>query len=545
MALFPCPACSHQISDRAKACPHCGHPLQRAAETSAPSSIWRTIGGCLLFIALVAVVVILGTVAKWESTLDAKKNEAEQPSATQQHNLEFEEKVTALTTEKKWRELTEHLSQRIGLDLNGPNPETRKWRSLRARAYQSEQNWQKAIDDYSLNIMQDPTPEDLLGRGYCRLSLGQFAEAVVDLTRSIERDSSQPISYEVRSIANGQMRQFEAAIADLDAAIKLNPRVLRYFRQKAEWQRTIGEYDKALETCSEALLHNPNSTDILRLRSEIYLFSGDYEKGLAELATVIQVEPNSESYAARAVIYLQLGESEKAIKDLDKAVELSPNATAFLIIRAGLHCDFGNTSQALLDASEAIRLDPNLGDAYTIRGYTRFLTDNKRELAVEDCNKGVALAPESVVAHFYRARLFLVLQEDENAVTDLSTVMTLGIKQTLTGDKSAVNLLAQAAQFRGWIYAEQGDAAKAIQDFDLVIQLMPEATDPLLARGMTYASENKHQDAVADFTAAIELDPELADAYWERSKSYQQLGETTKAASDAAQAKELDPNIGR
>ena len=37
MALIPCPACSHQISDQAKSCPQCGHPINAVGTSKQPS----------------------------------------------------------------------------------------------------------------------------------------------------------------------------------------------------------------------------------------------------------------------------------------------------------------------------------------------------------------------------------------------------------------------------------------------------------------------------------------------------------------------------
>jgi hypothetical protein len=36
MALIPCPACGHQISVEAEACPQCGHPNRPAAPAAGP-----------------------------------------------------------------------------------------------------------------------------------------------------------------------------------------------------------------------------------------------------------------------------------------------------------------------------------------------------------------------------------------------------------------------------------------------------------------------------------------------------------------------------
>jgi zinc ribbon protein len=70
MSLISCPACSKQVSERAPACPHCGHPIAGPApeapqviihQQQAPRS-QRGCGGGLVFLLLVvAGIVAAGT----------------------------------------------------------------------------------------------------------------------------------------------------------------------------------------------------------------------------------------------------------------------------------------------------------------------------------------------------------------------------------------------------------------------------------------------------------------------------------------------------
>lgn len=39
MALIVCPECGKEISDKVKACPHCGYPFQRESDTAAPQPV--------------------------------------------------------------------------------------------------------------------------------------------------------------------------------------------------------------------------------------------------------------------------------------------------------------------------------------------------------------------------------------------------------------------------------------------------------------------------------------------------------------------------
>lgn len=52
MALTKCRECSKEVSAKAAACPHCGHPLKVSADTRA--RLFKVIGGLCMAVGMVA-----------------------------------------------------------------------------------------------------------------------------------------------------------------------------------------------------------------------------------------------------------------------------------------------------------------------------------------------------------------------------------------------------------------------------------------------------------------------------------------------------------
>jgi uncharacterized membrane protein HdeD (DUF308 family) len=54
MALVCCPACQERTSKEAESCPHCGHPVRRAARAKSQRREWGALllGGALMIIGL-------------------------------------------------------------------------------------------------------------------------------------------------------------------------------------------------------------------------------------------------------------------------------------------------------------------------------------------------------------------------------------------------------------------------------------------------------------------------------------------------------------
>jgi hypothetical protein len=67
MSLFTCNECNREISDKAKACPHCGAPVANQNdvlihEQEKPASLVKNIGSILYNLIDLTIVIILGSV---------------------------------------------------------------------------------------------------------------------------------------------------------------------------------------------------------------------------------------------------------------------------------------------------------------------------------------------------------------------------------------------------------------------------------------------------------------------------------------------------
>jgi tetratricopeptide (TPR) repeat protein len=86
-------------------------------------------------------------------------------------------------------------------------------------------SYAQAIVDYSQSLQKEPElPMVYFWRGIAQYALGKFSEAIVDLTEAIKLNiEGQEAFYFARGLSFEGKRERAAALADYDAALRINP----------------------------------------------------------------------------------------------------------------------------------------------------------------------------------------------------------------------------------------------------------------------------------------------------------------------------------
>jgi tetratricopeptide (TPR) repeat protein len=199
-----------------------------------------------------------------------------------------------------------------------------------------------------------------------------------------------------------EKRDFDAAIREADAAIKLDPNMASayYFRgasyqQKAEYYIALVDYNRALH-------FDPKYTNALGGRADVYYFTHQNRLAIEDYTAFIAAMPISPvAYARRATCHYALGEYGQTVLDYEKAIALDPNlleainGLAWVLatspvdgIRNGLRAvGYGEKAVSLAGQNEKFLYMDTLATAYAEAG--RF-TD-----AVSMQTKAISLIPEN------------------------------------------------------------------------------------------------------------------------------------------------------
>ena len=162
--------------------------------------------------------------------------------------------------------------------------------STRASLYAEIEQYQKAIDDYSVVISRNPEDEDALyERALCRL---------------MNNDTI-------------------GARLDHETIDKFNPKSAKSRLGMAIVYKAMGENAMAVELYDALIKANPKSWSLLRDRAEVYFFSKRLGAAMLDIDKSIQMNGRDPlSYFLRAKIRWAKGDREYARRDLNRAIEL-------------------------------------------------------------------------------------------------------------------------------------------------------------------------------------------------------------------------------
>jgi tetratricopeptide (TPR) repeat protein len=227
------------------------------------------------------------------------------------------------------------------------------------------------------------------------------ATAVAAYTHALELDGAAQLPfawaiYANRGVAYQAQEEYEAALADLDRALELNPEAPWAYIHRANTYRAIGDYESALADLQRAL-------DLASDSSDGWL---------------------SRAYASRGLIYHNMGQYDQALADYSRAIELDPDSPEVYLNRGGTYANMAQFQAALADYDRVVELSPGDADAYYNRG-TVYAIIEQYEPALRDLDRALELKPEFAQVYGNRGLVYKALGRREEAIADLERFLEM------------------------------------------------------------------------------------------------------------------------
>jgi tetratricopeptide (TPR) repeat protein len=190
------------------------------------------------------------------------------------------------------------------------------------RAYQ-QGNYTTAINYFTQAIDKDPqNVQALLDRADARRAVGDYLNAIADYSMlriaPLQPDSLTNIGY-----CHASLNNFPGALADFNNSLALRSTgdsAVSAYSGRAAVKRLMHDIQGALADCDAALRLDPDSLDPRWQRAVTYYASQQYAKAVPDLTIVVGKEPRfADAHLMLAQCYERLGNKANAIAEYQKA----------------------------------------------------------------------------------------------------------------------------------------------------------------------------------------------------------------------------------
>jgi tetratricopeptide (TPR) repeat protein len=224
---------------------------------------------------------------------------------------------------------------------------------------------------YSAQITANPRSAfALLMRGVVRCENDDLDRAIADLDQALKIDPKYVPALIERAYSRQWRNQFDEAVADVSMAIELDPRNSYAFVERGIFEFSKKDYQKASSDLQKAIDLGSQAAVIYIARAMILLSKHDTNKAFAELKRAQEIDPrHPDVYAAMASIFMAQGKSDKALKILDQAVAIDPQCADSHGNRAVVFLALGKYDEAVGDLNEVLRVAPGSARAQLERAW--------------------------------------------------------------------------------------------------------------------------------------------------------------------------------
>ena len=168
-----------------------------------------------------------------------------------------------------------------------------------------------------------------------------------------------------------EKRELDAALADLNEAIRLDPAYACAHTNRGRVYAIKRDLDRAMADYDEALRVDPTFALAYNNRGDAWAGKGDLERALTDFNAAIKNDPKlAIAYGNRGNLHYRKRDMGRAIEDYSAQIKLRPDVLAY-INRGNAYRDSEQLDRAAADYAEVIKLAPTDARGWRNRGMIR------------------------------------------------------------------------------------------------------------------------------------------------------------------------------
>lgn len=185
------------------------------------------------------------------------------------------------------------------------------------------------------------------------------------------------------------------ALADIDKALSINKNAVNGYIMRADIAiSNDNDLDAALSDLNEAIKLQPRLAGLYVNRAYMRYRLDDFFGAMADFDYAIELDPlNEAAIFNRALLEMETQANDKALADLDRLLDLDPANVRASYNRAVVNSLKSRYKEAIADISKVIDDVPDLPDPYFMRSQFYYELKDMRK-AENDYNKAIALSKQ-------------------------------------------------------------------------------------------------------------------------------------------------------
>jgi tetratricopeptide (TPR) repeat protein len=413
--------------------------------------------------------------------------------------------------------------------------------------------------------------------------------AVNEFTKAIQKNPNDSDAYMQRARCYFRLKNYQATIADCNAALKISPRKARAFGIRGFAYLIQGKIDQGIADTEQAVtLDRPDELDVLVPQNYLNLAKAMSMTRHNDIAAEYAARGNNLNLVKRAKEAREMRQLDLAFNAVNQAIKRNPAETSAFYVRGILFNNKGDYDKAIADFTTAIKQQPDLVPAYYYRADAYTQSGQYRQ-AIRDYDRIFALNPRIVNfrlvtetgrlrehfsgkddeivnledIHYLRGKVRSELGDKLAALDDFQTAQKMDpadrevaariaeIQSGIGHSKAAINSLSasvksgaadwQTLASRAHVYEMQGDNKKALGDYSTIISAHPKEPGAYFLRAQLLEKTGDLPGAIKDYSQMIALKPDDDDAYRCRADCFLRTADYKKAIDDFSYLIKRDP----
>lgn len=224
----------------------------------------------------------------------------------------------------------------------------------------------------------------------------------------------------------------EQQILSCSAVISRGDREGMYSLARAHTERGnlynfLRNYPAAIADYNEAIRLEPEESDAYHGRAQVYSILGRHYDAIGDYNNLLRLargQPSASIYYNRGRSFIRVREFSRALSDFDRALQLEPSQIFIRRNKAEAHFWLGQYDLALSEINASMRSSQIIPRDYVIRGSANLYLRNF-DAAMSDLNRAIQEDGQSAGGYFYRAELHRVNRRYREAIIDYNAALRI------------------------------------------------------------------------------------------------------------------------